>query len=170
MTKLLVMLLVLTAAWIGLLLAGYAAVRILQLLFRVLTAVLAGLILGTAAAGSLLTTPVRGAIGWAIRRLEPSRRASPESAAPAVAAPVVGAPPPRPAVRAAGGPLHIPMRIAVAAPPPPDADAVVFISACGHLNRGSARYCGRCGAALNVGWADADGEIVYLDESPLRRV
>jgi hypothetical protein len=145
MTKFLVMLLALTAAWLAVLLAGYAAVRLLQLLFRLITAVLACVVVASAWVFTSALRPMRAAKRWAIRRLEPGVR--------------FADPPSSPSVR-------VPIR-----PAPAAADEVLVFGDCGHLNRAAARFCGQCGASLSANRPvlpaaePAGGEIVFLEPS-----
>lgn len=152
MTKFLVMMLALTAAWVLLLLSGFIAVKVLQFAFRLSTAVLAGLVLATAWAVGLLTRPLRATVRWAIRRLEPGVRFDrPANTAFPIALPVAARVPVLPARAETDG------------------DEILFASDCGHLNRPRAKFCGSCGAALTARSPARGSFVVYLPPASDRR-
>lgn len=125
MAKFFTILVALIAAWFAVMLLGYLAVRLLQVVGRLALHALAGLVLLIAAVGSgaarLALRAARGTVRWAIRRLEPSALAE---------HPAVAAEP----------------KFAMPADDEPDESGWSH-TGCGHANRPEARFCGKCGVA-----------------------
>jgi hypothetical protein len=142
MAKFFTILVALIAAWFTVMILGYVAVRLMQWLVRALLHSAAAFVLVSCGAAvglaRLAFWMTRGAIRWAIRRLEPEARL-PEL--PARNAPLFGG-----LTRSAPAGSASAAVAAVTHRPEP----MLLESACGHLNRPEARFCGQCGSPTGV--------------------